>query len=110
MLRSLRHRVALAYNQLVVHPESTIFAFRAGVCGGLAAVAIDLDHLTLFFGHPDGRVAHAPLLILAIVVGSYCLARIGGLVLGVVLKRDRRRRSRCTNPQCLCGGLDEKPK
>lgn len=107
MFRARLDRLYLAYLRMVLRSPRTFFAFRLGLCGGVAAVAIDLDHITLFFGHSNGRVAHAPLLVLAGLVGGYCLARLGGLVYRVVLRR-RKMLNTCARRNCpTCGGPDE---
>ena len=89
MFRSRWHRLKMAHRRLVIRSSGAIFALYISFCGGLAAVFIDLDHATLFFGHKDGRVAHAPLLVLACLVGGYCLARIGRLVYRMVLRKQK---------------------
>jgi hypothetical protein len=85
------NRLKVAYNRLVLHSSRSVFAFSAGICGGLVAVAIDIDHVSMFFGHPDGRILHTPALVLAFAVSGYCLARLGGLLVGVVLRNKRKR-------------------
>lgn len=91
MAGGLWGRAKLAYDRLVLHSSRPVFALFAGICAGVAAVAIDLDHVSMFFGHTDGRILHPWLLILAIIVGCYCLARLGRLLVGVVLRNTQRR-------------------
>lgn len=40
----------------------------AGFLGGIFNNAVDFDHITLFFGHANGRVCHEVFLIIAIIV------------------------------------------
>ena len=75
------------YTAFVMDLPRGYFALCLGLCSGLIAVLIDVDHITLYFGHPSGRVAHTPLFILAGIVALYCCARIGGLLIRLVLRR-----------------------
>lgn len=67
------------------------FALRVGFFSGLVANLIDLDHLPMFWGG-KGRMLHPPLCFLALCVALYCSARIGGLLIGVVLENRRLKR------------------
>lgn len=78
------------FHRLVVDSSRSAFALCIGIASGLVAVLIDLDHITMLFGHPDGRVAHTPLLVLAISVALYCGARIAGLLIRMVLRRQSK--------------------
>ncbi len=98
------HRAQMAFNQLVLVRSRFSFALCLGFFCGVVGVCVDLDHVTMFWGHPVGRVAHTPLLILAVLVLLYCGACIGGLLAGMVLKR---RREKCDRPDCpTCGGKE----
>lgn len=91
MFVKLWRRTRLAYYRLVLYATRARFAFFAGVSSGLAAIAIDADHISLWWGHPDGRILHTVALIVACVVAGYNLARLGGLYLKLVLRNRRRR-------------------
>lgn len=67
------------------------FALRVGFFAGLVANLVDLDHLPMFWGG-KGRMLHPPLCFLALCVALYCSARIGGLLVGVVLEKRRERK------------------
>jgi hypothetical protein len=62
------------------------FALFLGLCGGLAAVLLDIDHIALVWGYPVGRALHTPALILAGGVAVYCCARLGRLLPGLFLR------------------------
>ena len=87
----LRHRIKLSYNRLVLRDPRARFALRVGIYSGLCAMLLDLDHITLFFGHPDGRVLHTPLAIVAFFVAGYFISRIGGLLARLVLRKIKNR-------------------
>lgn len=65
-------------------------SLRIGFFSGVLANAIDIDHLPMFWGGP-GRVLHKPLCVLAVLVGLYCLARLGGLYVKLVLEKKRQK-------------------
>ena len=62
------------------------FALFTGICGGIFAMCVDIDHFVC------GRCVHTPLLILALCLGGYCVARIRGLPHRVVLKNKETRK------------------
>jgi hypothetical protein len=57
------------------------FALFVGILSGFVGMCVDIDH---FF---CGRCAHIPLLIIALCVAGYCVARLGGLSRGMVLEK-----------------------
>lgn len=86
MFRKFWRRTCFSFNRLVMVDSRFTFALFIGFWSGIVGVCVDLDHFTMLWGHPHGRIAHTPLVILAGIVGFYCLARIGGLLFRVVLR------------------------
>ncbi len=81
-----------AFNRLVVVSSRFSFALFVGFWCGVVAVLVDLDHITMLWGHPHGRVAHTPLFILASLVCIYYGARLGRSLAGLVLRKIRKSR------------------
>ena len=90
MIRRWWNATQSAYHRLVVVDSRFTFALFAGFWSGVIAVLVDLDHITMLWGHPRGRVAHTPLLILACVMGLYYSARLGRLLIGLVLRKKKK--------------------
>lgn len=61
-------------------------ALLVGFLGGVLGVLVDLDHLPALWGKEGARSFHTPLLIAASLIALYCFARLGGLLVGEVLK------------------------
>ena len=77
----------LAGNRLGMGDSRLAFALWAGFLGGCVSVLVDIDHFSIFWSHPKGRIAHSPLLIIALFVSLYCCTCIGGLLTRLVLTR-----------------------
>ncbi|MDO8466840.1 MAG: hypothetical protein Q7S83_01730 [bacterium] len=90
-LKSAYYRLKKSYLELAMVRDGFSFTLCAGLFAGLAAVFIDIDHLPMLWGGPD-RVLHTPLCILAVCVAIYCSARIGRLLVGVVLENRRNKK------------------
>ena len=59
------------------------FTLFVGLLSGLVGMCVDIDH---FF---CGRCAHIPLLIIALCVAGYYIARLGGLYYRMVLEKKK---------------------
>lgn len=66
-----------------------LYAFLAGVLGGVVGVLPDLDHpLSLLFGLGDPRFLHQWIFIISCVALFACCAFFGGLLYRFVLKHN----------------------
>ena len=61
-------------------------ALLIGILCGVCAVLVDVDHLaSLVLDGRTSRMWHTPLLTVSLCVAGYCIARIGGLLVKLVL-------------------------
>lgn len=78
---------------LVFGSSSFVFALFIGILGGTVNILVDFDHLPMVWGGEESRAFHTPLAIVAGVVVLYCFARLGGLLVGMVLRRKKEKRN-----------------
>lgn len=66
------------------------YALFIGICGGVCGIAVDIDHVPKYLGLTTAvRPAHLYLGIFAYLVACYCLAHLGRLFVGIVLKKKK---------------------
>lgn len=75
---------------LVFGTSPFVFALFVGVCGGIAGVLVDIDHLPMLWGSDGSRSFHTPLAIGAGGIAFYYLARFGGLLVQTISLKKRR--------------------
>lgn len=90
MLKRRWNSAKNAFTRLVVVSSRFSFSLCVGFWCGVIALCVDLDHITMLWGHPHGRVAHTPLFVLACLVCIYYGARLGRLLVGLVLRKIRK--------------------